>query len=95
MSSRSPLAQQDLAPQPAPASTSCSLPSDSRASVAQHFTHYNLIREHRSAKMACAIAHGISDHICTVGELLERVTRQAGSGTPSPSRPAPLCWASG
>jgi len=44
------------------------------AAVALHFAHYNLIRIHKTLKMTPAMAHGISDHIWTVGELLERVS---------------------
>lgn len=42
------------------------------AAVALHFAHYNLVRIHKTLKMTPAMAHGISDHIWTVGELLER-----------------------
>lgn len=44
------------------------------ASVALHFAHYNLVRVHKTLRMTPAMAHGISDHIWTVGELLERVS---------------------
>lgn len=44
------------------------------AAVALHFAHYNLIRIHKTLKMTPAMAHGISDHIWTVGELLERIS---------------------
>ncbi len=44
------------------------------AAVALHFADYNLIRMHKTLKMTPAMAHGISDHIWTVGELLERIS---------------------
>ncbi len=44
------------------------------AAVALHFAHYNLIRVHKTLRMTPAMAHGISDHIWTVGELLERIS---------------------
>jgi IS1 family transposase len=44
------------------------------AAVALHFAHYNLIRIHKTLRMTPAMAHGISDHIWTVGELLERIS---------------------
>jgi IS1 family transposase len=44
------------------------------AAVALHFAHYNLVRVHKTLRMTPAMAHGISDHIWTVGELLERVS---------------------
>src|SRR6266851_63475 len=44
------------------------------AAVALHFAHYNLVRVHKTLRMTPAMAHGISDHICTVGELLERIS---------------------
>ena len=46
------------------------------AAVALHFAHYNLVRIHKTLKMTPAMAHGISDHIWTVGELLERISNQ-------------------
>jgi hypothetical protein len=39
------------------------------AAVALHFAHYNLVRVHKTLRMTPAMAHGISDHIWTVGEL--------------------------
>jgi hypothetical protein len=44
------------------------------AAVALHFAHYNLVRIHKTLRMTPAMAHGISDHIWTVGELIERVS---------------------
>ncbi len=44
------------------------------AAVALHFAHYNLVRIHKTLKMTPAMAHGISDHIWTVGELLEKIS---------------------
>jgi len=44
------------------------------AAVALHFAHYNLVRVHKTLRMTPAMAHGISDHIWTVAELLERIS---------------------
>ena len=44
------------------------------AAVALHFAHYNLVRVHKTLRMTPAMAHGIADHIWTVGELLERIS---------------------
>jgi hypothetical protein len=44
------------------------------AAVALHFAHYNLVRIHKTLRMTPAMAHGIADHIWTVGELLERIS---------------------
>jgi IS1 family transposase len=44
------------------------------AAVALHFAHYNLIRIHKSLKMPPAMAHGISDHVWTIAELLDRIS---------------------
>ncbi len=44
------------------------------AAVALHFAHYNLCRLHKTLRMTPAMAHGIADHIWTVGELLERIS---------------------
>jgi hypothetical protein len=44
------------------------------AAVALHFAHYNLVRMHKTLRCTPAMAHAISDHIWTVGELLERIS---------------------
>jgi hypothetical protein len=44
------------------------------AAVAFHFAHYNLVRIHKMLRMTHAMEHNISDHIWTVGELIERVS---------------------
>ncbi len=44
------------------------------AAVALHFAHYNLVRIHKTLRMTPAMKHGISDHIWTIGELLERIS---------------------
>jgi IS1 family transposase len=45
-----------------------------KASVALHYAHYNFVRLHRTLRMTPAMAAGISDHIWTIGELLERIS---------------------
>jgi hypothetical protein len=44
------------------------------AAVCLHFAHYNFVRLHKTLRMTPAMAHGISDHIWTVDELLERIS---------------------
>jgi IS1 family transposase len=44
------------------------------AAVCLHFAHYNLVRVHKTLRMTPAMAHGIADHIWTIGELLERIS---------------------
>jgi IS1 family transposase len=44
------------------------------AAACLHFAHYNLVRIHSTLRMTPAMKHGISDHIWTVDELLERVS---------------------
>jgi IS1 family transposase len=41
------------------------------AAVCLHFAHYNLVRIHKTLRMTPAMAHGISDHIWTIEELIE------------------------
>jgi hypothetical protein len=43
------------------------------SAVCLHFAHYILVRVHKTLRMTPAMAHGIVDHIWTVGELLERI----------------------
>ncbi len=45
------------------------------AVVALHFAHYNLVRVRKTLRMTPATAHGIADHIWTVGESLERISK--------------------
>jgi IS1 family transposase len=42
------------------------------AAVCLHFAHYNFVRVHKTLRMTPAMAHGVSDHIWTVQELLEK-----------------------
>lgn len=44
------------------------------AAVSLHFAHYNLVRMHKTLRMTPALAHGVSDHIWTVEELIEKAT---------------------
>ncbi len=41
------------------------------AAVALHFAHYNLVRIHKTLKMTPAMAHGITNHLWSMTELLE------------------------
>lgn len=44
-----------------------------KAAMALHFAHYNLCRVHRTLRVTPAMATGVSDHVWSVEELLERV----------------------
>lgn len=41
------------------------------AAVALHFAHYNLCRVHSTLRVTPAMAAGVTDHVWTIGELLE------------------------
>jgi IS1 family transposase len=43
-----------------------------RAAVALHFGYYNFVRLHKTLRMTPAMAGGVTDHIWTVPELMER-----------------------
>jgi hypothetical protein len=56
------------------------------AAVSLYVAHYNLCRVHETIRMTPAMALGVTDHIWTIGELIdaaqgqapERVGRKAG-----------------
>jgi hypothetical protein len=43
-----------------------------KAAVALHFAHYNLVRIHKTLGVTPAMEAGISPHLWTIGELIER-----------------------
>ncbi len=45
-----------------------------RAAVALYVAHYNLCRVHETIRMTPAMALGVTDHIWTIGELIEAAT---------------------
>jgi IS1 family transposase len=45
-----------------------------KAAVALHFTHYNFVRWHRTIRCAPAMAAGVSNHLWSMEELVERTT---------------------
>jgi hypothetical protein len=45
-----------------------------RAAVALFISHYNLCRVHETIRMTPAMALGVTDHIWTIGELVEAAT---------------------
>ncbi|HET6235807.1 MAG TPA: IS1 family transposase [Acetobacteraceae bacterium] len=47
---------------------------DHRAAVALHFAHYNFVRQHQTIRCAPAMAAGISRHLWSMEELVDRVT---------------------
>jgi IS1 family transposase len=47
------------------------------AAVALHFAHYNLVRVHKTLRCTPAMAHGVTNHLWTVEELLTKVSSAA------------------
>jgi IS1 family transposase len=45
-----------------------------KAAMAMHFAHYNLCRVHRSLRITPAMAAGVTDHVWSVEELLEKAS---------------------
>ena len=45
-----------------------------KAAVALYVAHYNLCRVHETIRVTPAMALGVSDHIWTIGELVEAAT---------------------
>lgn len=45
-----------------------------RAAVALHFAHYNFVRLHQTIRCAPAMAAGVSRHLWSLEELVDRVT---------------------
>ncbi|MGH6953867.1 MAG: IS1 family transposase, partial [Alphaproteobacteria bacterium] len=45
-----------------------------KAAVSLYVAHYNLCRVHESLRMTPAMALGVTDHIWTIGELIEAAT---------------------
>jgi IS1 family transposase len=45
-----------------------------RAAVALHFAHYNFVRWHRTIRCSPAMAAGVSRHLWSMEELVERMT---------------------
>lgn len=45
-----------------------------KAAVALHFAHYNFVRWHRTIRCSPAMAAGVSKHLWSMEELVERVT---------------------
>jgi hypothetical protein len=43
-----------------------------RAAVALHFAHYNFVRLHQTIKCTPAMAAGVSSHLWSMQELVER-----------------------
>jgi hypothetical protein len=58
------------------------------AAVALYVAHYNLYRSHEALKTAPAVALGITDHVWTVGDLLDAAlaTQPITSVTTAPDR---------
>lgn len=44
-----------------------------QAAVGLHFAHYNFVRVHKTLKVTPAMQAGVSDHLWSIGELLETV----------------------
>jgi IS1 family transposase len=52
------------------------------AAVALHFAHYNFVRQHRSLRIAPAMAAGVSDRLWSIEELIERIDAMAPPPAP-------------
>jgi hypothetical protein len=39
--------------------------------VGLHFAHYNFVRQHKSLRVTPAMQLGVTDHIWSIGELVE------------------------
>jgi hypothetical protein len=48
-----------------------------RHAVALHFMHYKFCRVHKTLRVTPAMEAGLSDHIWTMGELVELLDRKA------------------
>ena len=44
------------------------------ASVSLHFTHYNLVRIHKTLRMTPGLKAGLTDHLWTIEELIDAVS---------------------
>lgn len=44
------------------------------ASVSLYFAHYNLCRVHETIRTTPAVAQGITDHVWSIGELVDAAT---------------------
>jgi IS1 family transposase len=58
-------------------------PEGLRAAVALHFAHYNFCRQHKTTRVAPAMAAGITDRLWSVEELVDRT---AWNWKPAPGR---------
>jgi IS1 family transposase len=58
-----------------------------RAAIALHLAHYNLCRVHETLRVTPAIQLGVTDHIWTVGELVDAAL--GAQPTPPPPTPVP------
>lgn len=59
------------------------------ASVSLYVAHYNLCRVHESLRMTPAMSLGITDHVWSIGELIDAAisTEDRTKSLPSPDRP--------
>ncbi len=49
-----------------------------KAAVSLYVAHYNLCRVHETIRVTPAMALGVTDHIWTIGELIEAATEGVG-----------------
>ena len=42
-----------------------------KAAIALHFAYYNFVKIHQSLRVTPAMQAGITDHVCTIAELLK------------------------
>jgi hypothetical protein len=57
-----------------------------QAAVSLHVAHYNLCRVHETLRITPAMALGVSDHIWTIGELIDAAL---AAPKPAPTLPVP------
>lgn len=54
------------------------------AAVSLYVAYYNLCRVHETLQITPAMAFGVTDHIWTIGELIEAATAPAPAPEPQP-----------
>jgi len=61
-----------------------------RAAICLHVAHYNLCRVHEALRTTPAMALGVTDHIWTIGELIERAMEAPEAPTTPPPPPTTI-----
>jgi len=58
-----------------------------RAAISLHIAHYNVCRIHETLRTTPAMALGVTDHVWTIGELIERALEAPAAPTTPPPVP--------